>query len=67
MDITKLTANSLIMLHDCIREALVKDDKQLDDKGKIYQVRELPDWKDWCKAIENQLDARSESYERIKW
>lgn len=57
MRVEKLSDSGLGMLHDGVRRGLAEDDGRPAGQ-KAYEVRELPDWKDWAEQLEAERDTR---------
>ncbi len=66
VNVTNLSLNGLLLLHNAVREALLLDDNTC--KGpKPYMVRQTPDWRQWSDALEKELDRRNARFEKIHW
>ena len=66
MNIKGLSTNGLKLLHETIARALAEDDA-LPANGKIYGVREYPDWRAEADEIESELAARGEVFNPVTW
>jgi hypothetical protein len=68
MDISKMSEKLLRKMHDGIREAMDKDDKDprpLQDKE--FGVRFYKDWKETADALEAEMTKRKMPFTKIKW
>lgn len=66
MRIDKLSDSGVRMLHEGVQRALAADDSLPAGKKK-FEVRELPDWKEWAEQLEAEMDSRGLDYQKIGW
>lgn len=70
MDITKLSDNGLISLHDGVRRAYEFDEANPANVAagdNFFSVRQFPDWAVWRDALEEELANRGISYSPVTW
>ncbi len=67
MQVPNFTNNSLLMFHSDIKQALFIDDNLPDEKTKIYEVRNNPDFRMFADKLETELDKRQIVYPKINW
>jgi uncharacterized membrane protein len=61
------TLHGLLLMYDTIASALDQDDHTGAGKEKKYGVLDTPDWKEWARALEAELDSRNVTYDKISW
>jgi len=68
MDYKAFTNDSLTMMYEAVRGALVADDalKQQDIEAR-FRVRETPDWKKHAADLEAEMLKRGMFFEVIDW
>lgn len=67
LDLHRLTTGGLLLLHGAVRHALLVDDALSPAQPVPYDVRAIPDWRDWSGAIEEELRQRQVSFVPIPW
>lgn len=61
-----LSTNGLLMLYGAVKEALKQDDARPVGQKK-YEIRETKDWKIWADDLEEALNEKGVSYDKINW
>ena len=67
MNFDRFSESGLRMLHDAVRKALDEDDQIPKGQPKQYEVRELPDWKEWADDLETTMSKRGIQHRKINW
>ncbi|SDG99208.1 hypothetical protein [Pelagibacterium luteolum] len=66
MRIERLSDSRQRMRHEAIGGALAENEA-LPTGKKLYEVRELPDWKERAQSLETEMDTRELEFSRIAW
>ncbi|WP_372988289.1 hypothetical protein [Marinobacter sp.] len=66
-DVSGFSDSGLQKMHLAVLHSLEKDDATPEGKPKVYGVREYNDWRAWADALEEEMDKRGVTHNKVPW